>query len=178
VDFDADPRAPRAADLRRTEPFSGAKGARTLEDVRPDVDCSAEAGVAPAKLRRSLDVVPVFGVVVEFRADAKELRDPRRESKGWRAPPPSDVRPAPCDARRAFHSSNCLRRSCAASFPLGSGARNDIASCAARPALPQCFRENVRERSFSRPRQFRFVPPQFRAVCSAASVPGHKIRQL
>lgn len=144
MDFDADPRAPRAADLRRTEPFSGAKGARTLEDVRPDVDCSAEAGVAPAKLRRSLDVVPVFGVVVEFRADAKELRDPRRESKGWRAPPPSDVRPAPCDARRAFHSSNCLRRSCAASFPLGSGARNDIASCAARPALPQCFRENVR----------------------------------
>ena len=114
--------------MRRTEPFSGAKGARTLEDVRPDVDCSAEAGVAPAKLRRSLDVVPVFGVVVEFRADAKELRDPRRESKGWRAPPPSDVRPAPCDARRAFHSSNCLRRSCAASFPLGSGARNDIAA--------------------------------------------------
>ena len=120
--------------------------------------------MAPAKLRRSLDVVPVFGVVVEFRADAKELRDPRRESKGWRAPPPSDVRPAPCDARRAFHSSNCLRRSCAASFPLGSGARNDIASCAARPALPQCFRK---ERSFSRPRQFRFVPPQFRAVCTA-----------
>ena len=134
MDFDADPRAPTAADLRCTEPFSGAKGARTLEVFRPDLDCSTEAGVAPAKLRRSLDVVPVFGVVAEFRTDATELRDPRRESKGWRAPPPRDVRPTPCEARRAFHSSNCLRRSCAASFPLGSGARNDIA-CVARPAL-------------------------------------------
>ena len=147
MDFEADPRSPTAADLRRMEPFSGAKGARTLEDFRPDVDCSTEAGVAPAKLRRSLDVVPVFGVAVEFRADATELRDPRRESKGWRAPPPRDVRPAPCDARRAFHSSNCRRRSCAASFPLGSGARNDIA-CAARTALTRCFRE-TRERLFS-----------------------------
>ena len=149
MDFEADPRSPTAADLRRMEPFSGAKGARTLEDFRPDVDCSTEAGVAPAKLRRSLDVVPVFGVAVEFRADATELKDPRRESKGWRALPPRDVRPAPCDARRAFHSSNCRRRSCAASFPLGSGARNDIA-CAARTALTRCFRE-TRERLFSIP---------------------------
>lgn len=159
--------------MRRTEPFSGAKGARTLEDVRPDVDCSAEAGVAPAKLRRSLDVVPVFGVVVEFRADAKELRDPRRESKGWRAPPPSDVRPAPCDARRAFHSSNCLRRSCAASFPLGSGARNDIA-CAARPALPQCFRENVRERSFSTSSTVPICSPAVSRSLQCRAVPADK----
>jgi hypothetical protein len=133
--------------------------------------------VAPAKLRRSLDVVPVFGVVVEFRADAKELRDPRRESKGWRAPPPSDVRPAPCDARRAFHSSNCLRRSCAASFPLGSGARNDIASCAARPALPQCFRETSANGHFLDLDSSDLFPRSF-AQSAVPSVPDTKSRQL
>ena len=79
--LDADPRALVAADLRRALPLSFTNGARKLNDLRSDVDCVSETGVAPDTTRRTpRDALSDFGVVVEFRAPA-EFRDPRR-SKG------------------------------------------------------------------------------------------------
>jgi hypothetical protein len=125
---DADRDAPRLEEgLRRlSETFSGASGWRTNLDFRPD-DASLSAD-APRRERDALPPADAPGVVFPER-DALAGSDPRRASTAWRAaPPPSELRPIPWDARRFFHSSSCLRLSHTASGPFGSGARNDIAA--------------------------------------------------
>ena len=125
---DADRDAPRLEEgLRRlSETFSGASGWRTNLDSRPE-DASLSAD-APRRERDALPPADAPGVVFPER-DALAGSDPRRASTAWRAaPPPSELRPIPWDARRFFHSSSCLRLSHTASGPFGSGARNDIAA--------------------------------------------------